>query len=320
MALRVAVYGCGRVGLIVAKILLQRSDVILVGLIGSDQADVVAGRLQHDLVYGDFQAHIAGEANTITVDAEVIPYAKNLKNFNSLDTGIEVLIDTTEEIYSHRQAEQVLNESGAKKLLIAGDVDDLAIPRIIAGVNEQQRENAMIVSNGSASSQAIALIEAILKESFDITTSTTTLLHDGVLRNYKVLADVRSSRDQFDTIIPLKAQQDRMTVFSVPVSSVSLVEVVALSKDHITDEMLQASLAQTTTEPYFQGLVSISDEQLVSTNFRGNPHSVVIDKTLSRVIDGKLVKVIGWFDAEWAYGNRLAEIAVDLGKHKEKKS
>ena len=117
------------------------------------------------------------------------------------------------------------------------------------------------------------------------------------------------------TIPSLKNKFNGLSI-RVPTPVVSLADITAVGKRNTTKEEINKVLKKAAKEPYYEGIVGVTEEELVSTDFRGNPHSAIVDLPLTDVVDGNLIKVVAWYDNEWGYSNRLVELAVDFGKGK----
>ena len=198
------------------------------------------------------------------------------------------------------------------------------------GVNEHEltREDD-IISNASCTTNCIAPIMAILEREFGIEKSLMTTVHS-YTASQRILdapaKDLREARSAAENIVPtttgaaiatakvipsLVGKFDGLSV-RVPTAVVSLSDITAVLKRNTTKEEINEVFKRAAADPFYQGILTVTEEPLVSTDFRGNSHSSIVDLELTNVVGGNLVKIVAWYDNEWGYSNRLVEIVADV--------
>lgn len=333
MKTRVAINGFGRIGRMSFRILADRKDVEVVGINDLTDTLTLAHLLKHDTNYGEFQHEVAFDDKNIIVDGVSIPVSAE-KDPTALPWGalnVDVVIESTGRFTTSEQAQAHL-QAGAKKVVISAPAKDDATATLVIGANEDKlAEAGDIISNASCTTNSIAAIMAIMEMEFGIEKAMLTTVHsytasqnlqDGPGK------DLREARAAAQNLVPtttgaakavaltvtsLKNKFDGLSV-RVPTSVVSLSDVTMLLKRDTTKEEINEAFKRQVKEPYFQGILDVSEEPLVSSDYVGNSHSGIVDLLLTNVVDGNLVKVVVWYDNEWGYSNRLVEMVVDVGK------
>ena len=203
---------------------------------------------------------------------------------------------------------------------------------VVLGVNEEVVEDGdIIISNASCTTNCIAPIMKVLEDEFGIEKAMMTTVHS-YTGSQKLLdapaKDLREARSAAENIVPtstgaskaaaltipsLKGKFNGLSV-RVPTPVVSLSDITAIVRHDTTKEELVRFFKKIAKEPYYEGIIGVTEEELVSTDFIGDPHSCIIDLPLIDVVGGDMVKIVAWYDNEWGYSNRLVELAVDFGK------
>ncbi len=333
MKTRVAINGFGRIGRMSFRILAERKDVEVVGINDLTDTMTLAHLLRHDTNYGEFQHKVEYDATNIIVDGVSIPISAE-KDPTALPwgtLGVDVVIESTGRFTTAEQARAHL-QAGAKKVVISAPAKDDETATLVIGANEDSlAEAGDIISNASCTTNSIAAVMAIMEMEFGIEKAMLTTVHsytasqnlqDGPSK------DLREARAAAQNLVPtttgaakavaltvtsLKNKFDGMSV-RVPTSVVSLSDITMLLKRDTTKEEINEVFKRHVKEPYFQGILDVSEEPLVSSDYVGNSHSGVVDLLLTNVVDGNLVKVVVWYDNEWGYSNRLVEMVIDVGK------
>ena len=204
---------------------------------------------------------------------------------------------------------------------------------IVIGVNEDTvTEDDKIISNASCTTNCIAPVMKVLEDNFGIEKALMTTVHS-YTASQRILdapaKDLREARAAAENIVPtstgaskaaaltipaLKGKFDGLSI-RVPTPVVSLADITAVLKKDTTIEELQEVFINAAKEPFYEGILGVSEEPLVSIDYRGNSHSSIVDLPLINVVDKNLVKVVAWYDNEWGYSNRLVELAADFGKN-----
>lgn len=224
-------------------------------------------------------------------------------------------------------------EAGAQKVVISAPAKGEGAKTIVIGVNEDTvTEDDKIISNASCTTNCIAPVMKVLEDTFGIEKALMTTVHS-YTASQRILdapaKDLREARAAAENIVPtstgaskaaaltipaLKGKFDGLSI-RVPTPVVSLADITAVLKKDTTIEELQEVFKNAAKEPFYEGILGVSEEPLVSIDYRGNSHSSIVDLPLINVVDKNLVKVVAWYDNEWGYSNRLVELAADFGKN-----
>lgn len=329
---KVAINGFGRIGRNALKILLTRDDVEVVAINDITDAKTLAHLLKHDSSYGTYDREVTFTDHELIIDGEeVIPvYAeKDPANLPWGKLGVDVVIESTGFFTKPEDAKAHI-DAGAKRVVISAPAKGDGAKTVVLGVNEEILEdNDVIVSNASCTTNCIAPIMKVLEDEFGVDKAMMTTVHSytGSQRLLDAPAkDLREARSAAENIVPtttgaskaaalaipsLKGRFNGLSV-RVPTPVVSLSDITAIIKKPTTKEELAETFRRIAKDEYYEGILGVTDEELVSSDFIGDPHSCVVDLPLLDVIDGTMIKVVAWYDNEWGYSNRLVELAVDF--------
>ncbi|HEY1835567.1 MAG TPA: type I glyceraldehyde-3-phosphate dehydrogenase [Candidatus Saccharimonadales bacterium] len=336
MKTRVAINGFGRIGRNAFKIAFERSDVEVVAINDLTDTKTLAYLLKHDSNYGTYGHEVGFDDKDVIVDGKHIKVTAE-KDPTALpwkDLNVDVVIESTGFFVKPELAKAHIT-AGAKKVVISapakGDHADDATT-IVLGVNEDKLEGAGdIISNASCTTNAITPVSAILENSFGIEKMFMTTIHsytasqhlqDGPGKN------LREDRAGAQNIVPTTtgasiAAAKALPALSgvlgaleirVPTPVVSIADFSVVTKRDVTVEEVNEVFKKAAKEPFYQGILDVTDEEVVSTDFIGNSHSAIIDLSLTMVDGGNLLKVLAWYDNEWGYSNRLVEVVADAGR------
>ncbi len=334
MALKVGINGFGRIGRNVFRAAMKRTDIEIVAVNDLTNACTLAHLLQYDSVHGTLDAYIyADEERVFRVngrdikvfalpDPDTIPWG---------DYGVEVVIESSGRFTDREGASKHLNR-GAKKVVISAPAKNEDIT-IVMGVNEEKYDSAkhQVISNASCTTNCLAPIAKIMHREFGIVRGLMTTVHS-YTNDQQILdlphKDLRRSRAAALSIIPtstgaakavalvipeLKGKLSGMAM-RVPTPNVSVVDFVTELAKPATAEEINNAL-KTAGEGELKGIIAYSDLPLVSRDYNGNPHSSIVDGLSTIVIEGKMSKVISWYDNEWGYSNRVIDLVAYIGKH-----
>ena len=290
--------------------------------------------LKHDSSYGTYDRDVKFDEENLIVDGEKIRvYAeKEPKNLPWKDHRVDVVIESTGFFTDPAKAAAHL-EAGAQKVVISAPAKGEGAKTIVIGVNEDTvTEDDKILSNASCTTNCIAPVMKVLEDNFGIEKALMTTVHS-YTASQRILdapaKDLREARAAAENIVPtstgaskaaaltiptLKGKFDGLSI-RVPTPVVSLADITAVLKKDTTIEELQEVFKNAAKEPFYEGILGVSEEPLVSIDYRGNSHSSIVDLPLINVVDKNLVKVVAWYDNEWGYSNRLVELAADFGKN-----
>lgn len=333
MKTRIAINGFGRIGRNAFKIAFDRSDLEIVAINDLTDTKTLAHLLKHDSNYGAYKYAVSFDDQTITVKdqkirvlAEKDPAALPWKDLN-----VDVVIESTGFFTDPEKAKAHVN-AGAKKVVISAPAKGAGSSTIILGVNEDEFEEAgEIINNGSCTTNCIAPVAAVIETHFGIEKAMMTTVHSYTADQRLQDAphkDLRRARAAAQNIVPtstgatisaaeaLPALKGNFGGLSlrVPTPVVSLSDFVILTKRKVAVEEVNEAFIKAASEPYYQGILGVSDEELVSGDFIGNSHSAIVDLKLTAVVGGNMLKVVAWYDNEWGYSNRLVEVVADAGR------
>ncbi|HSW90512.1 MAG TPA: type I glyceraldehyde-3-phosphate dehydrogenase [Candidatus Saccharimonadales bacterium] len=333
MSTRIAINGFGRIGRNAFKIAFDRNDVEVVAVNDLTDTKTLAHLLKHDSSYGTY-AHEVGHDDTgiivdgkhITVFAEKDPAALPWR-----DHDIDVVIESTGFFVKPELAKAHIT-AGAKKVVISAPAKGDGADTIVLGVNEDKIANSTeVISNASCTTNCITPVMAVLETNFGIEKALMTTVHSYTASQRLQDApakDLREARAAAENIVPtttgasiaaakaLPALENKFGGLSirVPTPVVSVSDFSVLLKKDVTVEELNQAFKDAAAKPFYQGILAVTEEELVSSDFKGNSHSCIIDLPLTNVVGGNLVKVVAWYDNEWGYSNRLVELVADAGR------
>lgn len=331
MSKKIAINGFGRIGRNAFKLAFERDDIEVVAINDLTDTKTLAHLLKHDSTYGTYQYDVSYDENSIFVDGKQIRVLaeKDPALLPWGEFGVDVVIEATGLFVQPDKARAHIN-AGAKKVVISAPAKGEGAKFIVLGVNEHEltREDD-IISNASCTTNCIAPVMAILEREFGIEKSLITTVHS-YTASQRILdapaKDLREARSAAENIVPtttgaaiatakvipsLVGKFDGLSV-RVPTAVVSLSDITAVLKRDTTKEEINEIFKRAANDPFYQGILTVTEEPLVSSDFKGNSHSTIVDLELTNVVGGNLVKVVAWYDNEWGYSNRLVEITADV--------
>lgn len=332
--IKLAINGFGRIGRNAFKIAFERRDVKIVAINDLTDTKTLAHLLKHDSSYGTYDRDVKFDEENLMVDGEKIRVfsEKEPKNLPWGEYQVDVVIESTGFFTDPKKAADHL-EAGARKVVISAPAKGEGAKTIVIGVNEDTvTEDDKILSNASCTTNCIAPVMKVLEDNFGIEKALMTTVHS-YTASQRILdapaKDLREARAAAENIVPtstgaskaaaltipaLKGKFDGLSI-RVPTPVVSLSDITAVLKRDTTIEELQEIFKKAAKEPFYEGILGVSEEPLVSIDYRGNSHSSIVDLPLINVVGGNLVKIVAWYDNEWGYSNRLVELASDFGKN-----
>ena len=331
MSKKIAINGFGRIGRNAFKLAFERDDIEVVAINDLTDTKTLAHLLKHDSTYGTYHHDVSYDDNSIFVAGKQIRVLaeKDPALLPWEEFGIDVVIEATGLFVQPEKARAHIN-AGAKKVVISAPAKGEGAKFIVLGVNEHEltREDD-IISNASCTTNCIAPVMAILEREFGIEKSLMTTVHS-YTASQRILdapaKDLREARSAAENIVPtttgaaiattkvipsLVGKFDGLSV-RVPTAVVSLSDITAVLKRNTTKEEINEVFKRAAADPFYQGILTVTEEPLVSTDFKGNSHSSIVDLELTNVVGGNLVKIVAWYDNEWGYSNRLVEIVADV--------
>jgi len=325
---RVAINGFGRIGRITLRAALgEKTDLDFVAVNDLVDAKTLAYLFKYDSVHGTYQGEVKAEGDNIIIDGKKIRVCseRNPASLPWKEMGVDIVIESTGFFRSKEQAASHL-EAGAKKVIISAPAKG-AVPTIVMGVNEETYRPAQddIVSNASCTTNCLVPIVKVLIDNFGIKHAVMTTIHS--YTNDQALLDaphkdLRRARAAALSMIPtstgaavaagkvipeLEGKIDGLAI-RVPTPDVSLVDLVAEVEKETTVDEVNLALRKA-SQGSLKGILKYSSEPLVSHDFITDPASAIVDADYTYVIEGTLVKVLGWYDNEWGYSCRIIDLA-----------
>ncbi len=328
MATKIGINGFGRIGRMFYRAALGKKDLEVVAVNDITDAATLAHLLKYDSVHGPLKQEVKVEGNSIVVDGHAIQVLaeRDPSKLPWGKLGVRAVVEST-GLFTARDKAAMHLTAGAKKVVISAPADGVDVT-LCLGVNQEAYDRAKhdVISNASCTTNCLAPVAKVLHENFGIVQGLMTtvhaytsdqMLHDGPHR------DLRRARAAALSMVPtstgaakaiglvlpaLKGKLDGIAV-RVPTSNVSLVDLtVTLEKD--ADEKAVNAAMKKAAEGSLKGILAYSDGPLVSVDFNGNPASSIFDAPLTKVMGGRLAKIFSWYDNEWGYSNRLADITA----------
>ncbi len=332
MSVRVGINGFGRIGRNFLRASINYKDVDIVAINDLTDSKTLAHLLKYDSVHGIFNADVRATESSIVVNGKEIKISA-IKDPQSLpwkDMGVDIAIESTGHFTDRAMAVKHI-DAGAKWVIISAPAKD-PDATVCMGVNEDAIDKAKhkIISNASCTTNCLAPIAKVIHIEFGIIRGLMTTIHS-YTNDQRILdlphKDLRRARAAALNMIPtttgaakavglvlpeLKGKLDGMAI-RVPTPNVSVVDLVAeLSKDVTVDDLNSAM--RKAAEGPMKGILQYSEEPLVSTDLNGNSHSSIVDATITKVLEGRMVKVIAWYDNEWGYSSRIRDLIIYLTK------
>src|SRR5262245_60361994 len=330
MPVRVGINGFGRIGRNIMRAALGDRNIDFVAVNDLTSAHTLAHLLKYDSVLGNLHARVEATADSISVDGDEFKVL-SLRDPAQLpwkDLGVDVVFEST-GLFTNRDAAAKHITAGAKKVVITAPAKGPDIT-VVLGVNDEKDDPAkhQIISNASCTTNCLAPLAKVLHQTFGIKKGWMTTIHS-YTNDQQLLdlphKDLRRARAAALSMIPtttgaavavgevlpeLKGRLDGISV-RVPTPNVSVVDLAALLEKKVTAEEVNAAFKAAAAGP-LKGLLDCSAEELVSIDFKGNPHSSIIDMPYTKVMDGDFVKVLSWYDNEWGYSNRCVDLLRKL--------
>lgn len=330
---KLGINGFGRIGRNAFKIAFERGDVEIVAINDLTDTKTLAYLLKNDSNYGTYHHEVGYDDQNIIVDGKSIKVLAE-RDPAALPWGsleVDVVIESTGFFTAKEDAEKHIT-AGAKRVVISGPSKSEGVDTIVLGANEDKIEGAShVVSNASCTTNSLGAVMAILDAEFGVEKSLLTTVHSYTASQAIQDApkkDLREGRNGAENIVPtttgaaiavtktlpqLEGKFDGLSI-RVPTPVVSISDVTALLSRDVTVEEINAAFKKAAGEPFYQGILAVSEEPLVSRDYIGNSHSGTVDLLLTKVVGGNLIKICVWYDNEWGYSNRLVELVADIGK------
>jgi len=329
---RIAINGFGRIGRNTLKAGFGKPGFNVVAINDLTDTKTLAHLCKHDTVYGAYDKSVSSDGKHLKIGGTKIPVfsEKDPSNLPWKTLNVDVVLECT-GFFRDKEKASLHLKAGAKHVIISAPAKGGNVPTHVIGVNDKKYKKEKITNNASCTTNCIAPIAAIIEGAFGIKKAMMTTIHsytaDQRLQDAPH-SDLRRARAAAMNIVPtttgaaiattevipkLKGLFDGISI-RVPTPVVSLSDYTILLKKKTTAENVNETLKKAAKNPLFKGIVEVTDEPLVSSDFIGNPASAIVDLGMTKVIDGDFLKLIVWYDNEWGYSNRLAEMAIRIGK------
>jgi glyceraldehyde 3-phosphate dehydrogenase len=332
MAIRVGINGFGRIGRNILRATLHDQDVEFVAVNDITDAKTLAHLLKYDSILGNLPDEVKADGDVIHVAGRKVKVlaVKDPAQLPWKELGADYVIEST-GLFTDAAKAKAHIAAGAKKVIISAPAkgEDLTI---VMGVNHDKYDPKAhtVISNASCTTNCLAPIAKVMHDSFGIVRGQVTTVHS-YTNDQKILdlphSDLRRARAAALSMIPtstgaakaiylaipeLKGKLDGVAI-RVPTPNVSIVDLTVQMEKSASAEEINAAFAAAAAGP-MKGVLDVTNEELVSIDFRGNPHSSIVDAPLTKVVDGQLAKVFSWYDNEWGFSNRMRDLLHFMAK------
>jgi glyceraldehyde 3-phosphate dehydrogenase len=326
MAIRVGINGFGRIGRNILRAALHDKDIDFVAVNDITNAGTLAHLLKYDSILGNLPDEVRAEGDTIHVAGRRIKVlaVRDPAQLPWKELGVEYVVEST-GLFTEADKAKAHIAAGARRVIISAPAKNEDIT-IVLGVNHEKYDpkKHFVISNASCTTNCLAPIAKVLNDDFGIVKGQMTTVHS-YTNDQKILdlphSDLRRARAAAQSMIPtstgaakaihlaipeLKGKLDGVAM-RVPTPNVSVVDLtVELRKNASADE-INAAFQKAADGP-MKGILAVTNEELVSVDFRGNPASSIVDAPLTKVVDGNMAKVFSWYDNEWGFSNRMKDL------------
>ena len=332
MAIKVGINGFGRIGRNVFRVIAEREGIDVLAINDLTDARTLSILLKYDSVHGRFNGEVGTKDNALVVKGKEVRLTKE-RDPASLpwkELGVEVVIESTGIFTTKADCEKHL-EAGAEKVILSAPAKDQLDATIVMGINDNDlKPEHKIVSNASCTTNCLGPLVKVINDSFGIEKGLMTTIH-AYTNDQKVAdlmhSDLRRARAAAINIIPtttgaakaigevipeLKGKLDGMAM-RVPVANGSVTDLVASVKKSVSIEEIN-NVIKAASENELKGILEYCEDPIVSSDIIDNAHSCIFDSLSTYVIGDNLVKVIGWYDNEWGYSNRMVDLTERIAK------
>lgn len=332
--INVAINGFGRIGRQFLKASLEKNAKYkIVGINDLTTPENLAYLLKYDTAYGPSGLKISYGKDSLTINGVKYPIftEKDPSKLPWKALNVDVVAECT-GFFTDQKGAGLHLQAGAKKVVISAPVKGDEVPTFLRSVNDKKLKNEKIISNASCTTNCIAPVISAMNDKFGIKKSVMTTIHATTATQRTVdgpdAKDFRRGRSILNNIVPsstgaavataqiipsIKGKFDGISM-RIPVIVGSMSDITMLLKTKVTVEEVNQFFRDISKNPIYKGVLTYSDEQLVSSDIIGRTESSIVDTTMTLVVDGDLVKVCAWYDNEWGYSNRLVEMVELAGK------
>ena len=332
MTIKIGINGFGRIGRMVLRSIIEnkRKDIEVVAINNRSNAEVSSFLLAHDTIHGSLKNKISYSGQSISIDGKKISMIQEneISNINWQKYKVDVVLECTGKFNSKEKSAQHLN-SGVKKVLVSAPCK--GANNIVFGVNHKSLNTKdEVISAASCTTNCLAPVAKVLNDNFVIERGFMTTIHS-YTTDQRLLdnshKDLRRARAAANSMIPtttgatkslgdvipkLKGKIEGISI-RVPTPNVSLVELVFSSEKSLTTEKINDAFIKA-SKSELKDVLSVNNKPLVSSDFNHNPHSSIVDLSLTNVVENKMAKVSAWYDNEWGFACRMCDLANYIGK------
>ncbi len=332
MPVKVGINGFGRIGRNVFRAARGRSDLQIVAVNDITDPATLAHLLKYDSILGNYAGDVSADGDALKVDgARVKVFAeRDPGNLPWKDLGIDIVIESTGLFTDATKAKVHIDKGGARKVIISAPAKNEDIT-IVLGVNGERYDPRQhhVVSNASCTTNCLAPVAKVLHDSFGIEAGLMTTVHS-YTGDQRLLdaphSDLRRARAAALSVIPtttgaakamalvmpeLKGKFHGISL-RVPTPNVSLVDLTVMTRDAVSAETINEALREAAASD-LKGILAVTEEELVSSDFKGNSYSSIVDAPLTMVVGDRHGKVFAWYDNEWGYSCRVVDLTVFMG-------
>jgi glyceraldehyde 3-phosphate dehydrogenase len=332
MAVKVGINGFGRIGRNVYRAAQGRRDLEIVAVNDITDPPTLAHLLKYDSILGTYAGAVRADGDALDVDGTRVKVfaERDPGNLPWKDMGIEIVIESTGLFTDATKAKAHIDKGGAKKVIISAPAKNEDIT-IVLGVNGERYDPRQhhIVSNASCTTNCLAPVAKVIHDSFGIEAGLMTTIHSYTSDQRLLDAphkDLRRARAAALSLIPtstgaatamalvmpeLKGKFHGISL-RVPTPDVSLVDLAVTTRDAVSAETINEVLREAAASD-LKGILAVTEEELVSSDFKGNPYSAIVDAPLTMVVGDRHGKVFAWYDNEWGYSCRVVDLTVFMG-------
>ena len=333
MAVKVAINGFGRIGRNILRAIVEagRSDIEVVAINDLTSTETLAHLLKYDSVHGPFNQNVSIEGDSLTVNGSAIRVCseRDPATLPWAELGVDIALECT-GIFTSKDTAQAHIKAGAKKVIISAPGKEVDMT-VVYGVNHQNLTSEhTVISNASCTTNCLAPVAKVLQDLCGINQGFMTTVH-AYTSDQRIQdaphKDLRRARAAALSMIPTSTGAAKAvglvlpelagkldgTAIRVPSANVSMIDLKFIPAREVTVEEINAAMKHA-AENELKGVLGYFDEPLVSIDFNHNPHSSCFDKSQTQIVEGKLVRVLSWYDNEWGFSNRMCDTAVHLAK------
>ncbi len=324
--IRIAINGFGRIGRSAFKIALENKHLEVVALNDLTDSRTLAHLLKYDTAYGRYERKVSWDDGKLVVEKKKIPVLaeKDPARLPWRSFKVDVVLECT-GVFTKDGAAKMHLQAGARRVIVSAPTRGTGgIRTYLLGVNGQKYKDDQVISNASCTTNCIGPVASVILEKYGIKKGMMTTVHSYTQDQNLQDAphrDLRRARAAAANIVPtttgaavatteaipeLRNKFDGIAI-RVPTITGSLTDFTFLVNRFVTVDEVNQAFREAAKSPSFRGILTVTDEPLVSSDIIGSPYSAIVDLGMTRVVDGDLVKVLAWYDNEWGYANRLVE-------------